>query len=1078
MATCEKCGTTVISFTGAAVCPRCLVADGWESVSTPPEAEFQSANPFFQQSIGDFELLGEVARGGMGVIYRARQKSLGRLVALKVLSSGEFARPEYVARFRLEAAATARLQHPNIVSIHQVGAHEGIPYYTMDLVEGPNLIQWMRGRALAAEKAARLLLTVSKAIQHAHKKGILHRDLKPSNVLIDPQGEPRITDFGLAKELVGGSDLTVTGQVVGTPGYLPPEQADASFGPVTPASDVYSLGALLYYLLTARAPFVAESLSELLRQLLVTDPVAPRVLNPAVPRDLETICLKCLEREPARRYRTAAALAADLTRFLVGDPIIARPLSVPGRLVRWCRRRPARAAAGFLAVILATGSILSTLLIARAWRHTAAALAQVRSAEADGRERLREARLAEARAIRRTTLPGRRERALQAITEAARVRVGDDLREEALAALLLTDVRSVAQWDLRLGVPSDISFDAAGSNVVVRLKESTGMVMGAPRVQNWGGSASGPALELSGYTNTFGPMRYDQEARRVVSRLHGNAVRVWQVQDGRSVLTLTNRPNPGEELFTDPYNDDYGLTPDGKGLVVGLPGGGLSLHRVPDGVELARWSSPEKVTTVRIAPDGRQLAASVLGSAAFRQVEILELPSLRRLRRIPVATRFSGMCWAGDSHTLAIMGSENAIAFHDVISGRLLKNLICPGSGPGELHFLGNDRLLAFRGRGTLLRIVNIGSGVEDLVMDGFGPSQLAAAPGADSFVFSSLTGVATRFHFESPVGCRTLAVPSPDDVEMAVNNCCFDFSADGRWVVSSHGRYLFLRDALSGRVLDSLDTGDAPGLEVSTAAFAPGGRGLLRHSSQTGWCHYELVLDNDGVPHLGAARKLDPTPGWTVTDRTADTRMFFMVDASVGRVRVQEVSENSAKIIHEWSAPGVYAGALNPAGDQALVNCAAVGTNLSGLRIRLHRVRDGAVLRELSAPVSCDVAWSADGRTVMTSNGQDQSTLWEVATWNPKAILQGTLAGDMTSFVIAPESDYAVVTRDETVFLVTLDGRVRARFDIPAATGLAAGIRFLPDRRQFAILWRDGRLDIIDPAALNAQLTVLGLGW
>lgn len=1065
---------------GVGLCPRCLLADGMEmepavGAGEPPPP---LGNPFSHRVFGDYELLEEVARGGMGVIYKARQKSLGRTVALKVLSSGEFARPEYVARFRVEAAAAARLQHPNIVSIHQVGEHDGIPYFTMDLVEGPNLADWMQGRTLPADRAAGYLRTLAEAIQHAHDHGILHRDLKPSNILMDPFGEPRITDFGLAKEMAGESELTVTGQVVGTPGYLPPEQADAIFGPVTPRSDVYALGALLYYLLTARAPFVAGSLAEMLRQMLSTDPVAPRLLNPAVPVDLETICLKCLERDPVRRYQTAAALAQDLTRFLAGEPILARPLSAPGRFVRWCRRRPALAAAWFLAVALAVGSTLSTVLVVRAWRHTGAALVQVRSAEAAGRERLREARLAEAQAIRRTTLPGRRERALKALAEAAGVRGGDDLREEALAALLLTDVQPVEQWDLHPGVPAEIAFDPSGTTAAVRLMESDGLAAGAPSLRTWGSSNPPVVLDMAGSTNTLGPLRYSPDGGLMLARLDDAGVRLWRTANGQSVLTLTNRPRPGGEMMTEPFNEDCAFTPDGRHFVVGLPERGLSLHRVTDGAEVARWPEGSRFTTVRMAPDGRHLAAAVLGGSPTDSVEILELPGLRGVRKLPVGTRFSGMCWAADSHTLAMMTSENTLAIYDAVEGRLLKRLVCPGTGPGELHFLGNDRLLAYRGRGTLLRVLNLGSGQEDIVLDGYGVSSLAAAPGGDSFVFSSMAGLATRFRCQLPTGYQTLPAPAPDGVEMAMNNCCLDFTADGRWVATSHGRFLFIRDVRDGRLVESFDAGSPHGLELSTVMYCDGGRALLRHSTHSGLRRHELVPDRDGVPHLGRVQTLNSDLGWTLTDRTADAHRLFLIHSRQERVRVLQVEGSSSQVVSEWSVPGVYSGAFSPEGDRVLVNCGAVGTNFSGLRIRLHRVSDGSVLRELPAPISCDVAWSDDGQTVMTSNGQEQSILWDAQTWTQKANLKGLMGGDMTSFALSPQSSYSVITRDETVFLVGLDGRVLARFDLPGTSGLAAGIRFLPDRRRVAILWRDGRLDLLDPEALHAQLNRLGLGW
>jgi eukaryotic-like serine/threonine-protein kinase len=287
---------------------------------------------------GDYELLEEIARGGMGIVYKARQVSLNRIVALKMILAGQFASETEVERFYTEARAAANLQHRNIVAIHEVGRHENQHYFSMDYIEGKSLARIVRENPLPVEKAARYLKTIAEAIDFAHRQGTLHRDLKPSNVLIDRFDEPQITDFGLAKRIEGAAEITATGSLMGTPSYMPPEQAGAYDGKVSPASDVYSLGALLYDLVTGRPPFLGENLVVMLNQVLNNDPVAPRLLNPKVPRDLETICLKCLEKDPHKRYTSAAVLAADLDRFLRGEPIAARPVGQGERAWRWCQR--------------------------------------------------------------------------------------------------------------------------------------------------------------------------------------------------------------------------------------------------------------------------------------------------------------------------------------------------------------------------------------------------------------------------------------------------------------------------------------------------------------------------------------------------------------------------------------------------------------------------------------------------------------------------------------------------------------------------------------------------------------------
>jgi len=315
---------------------------------------------------GDYELLEEIARGGMGVVYKARQVKLQRIVAVKMILAGELANQTDVERFHTEARAAANLHHPNIVAIHEVGQHDGQHYFSMDYVAGESLANKIARGPLPAREAATLLMKVAQAVSFAHVEGVIHRDLKPANILLDAKGEPHVTDFGLAKGIQGqpgaaatGLDLTQTGQVLGTPSYMPPEQAAGKTKDISSRSDVYSLGAVLYCELTGRPPFQAASTLDTLLQVLDREPVPPRTLNSAVSRDLETICLKCLAKEPRKRYPSAQELAADLDRFLTGRPIQARRIGPVGRSWRWCRRNPTLAAASALAV----AGLLTTVVI-------------------------------------------------------------------------------------------------------------------------------------------------------------------------------------------------------------------------------------------------------------------------------------------------------------------------------------------------------------------------------------------------------------------------------------------------------------------------------------------------------------------------------------------------------------------------------------------------------------------------------------------------------------------------------------------------------------------------------------------
>jgi tetratricopeptide (TPR) repeat protein len=349
---------------------------------TEKEAGAHPAPPGEFPRLEGYEILSQLGRGGMGVVYKAWHVPLKRLVAVKMLRSPEDAEPHELTRFRQEAEAIARLHHPHIVQIHEVGEQHGRPYLTLEYVEGGSLADRLDGTPWPARPAAELIQTLAQAIQHAHERGIIHRDLKPANVLLQKKDEggrmkdekmpsadssfilppssflPKITDFGLARVFIGGADsLTQSGQIMGTPSYVAPEQAGGRSRHVGPATDVYALGAILYELLTGRPPFKGETMLDTLQQVLYVEPVPPTQLQPKTPRDLETICLKCLRKDAGRRYASAADLVEDLRRFLGGEPILARPVGSMERAWRWCRRRPAVASLLALLIVVVLGAI-------------------------------------------------------------------------------------------------------------------------------------------------------------------------------------------------------------------------------------------------------------------------------------------------------------------------------------------------------------------------------------------------------------------------------------------------------------------------------------------------------------------------------------------------------------------------------------------------------------------------------------------------------------------------------------------------------------------------------------------------
>jgi len=327
---CHKCGAAIPPDSPQHSCGACLLETALHPVEDEPVGGVADSGPpvTMLMDFGDYELLEQIGRGGQGVVFRARQKSLNRTVALKVINLGQWASKAHLKRFRLEAEAAARLEHPGIVPIHEVGERDGSCYFSMKFIEGGQLDEVVRREAMPIRRAVEFIAKVARIVHYAHEHGILHRDIKPGNILLDAKGEPHLTDFGLARLVESESTVTRTMEVLGTPSYMAPEQAAGNNAAISGVTDVYGLGAVLYQLLTGQPPFAGGTTYETIKLLLDTEPRQPRFLNPKIDRDLSTICLKCLEKDPKRRYSSAVALAEDLDRWLKHEPIRARRTGV------------------------------------------------------------------------------------------------------------------------------------------------------------------------------------------------------------------------------------------------------------------------------------------------------------------------------------------------------------------------------------------------------------------------------------------------------------------------------------------------------------------------------------------------------------------------------------------------------------------------------------------------------------------------------------------------------------------------------------------------------------------------------
>jgi WD40 repeat protein/serine/threonine protein kinase len=630
---------------------------------------------------GDYELLDEIARGGMGVVYRARQRSLNRLVAVKMLLAGEFASPEFVRRFRREAEAAASLQHPHIVAVHEVGEHAGRQFFSMELVEGQNLAEHVRAQPLTARRAAAWLKTIAEAVQYAHEHGVLHRDLKPSNILIDASDQPRITDFGLAKlvgprstatrpsapgagdavEGVAPGESTLAGQAFGSPTYMSPEQAAGIHSSLGPPSDVYSLGAILYQMLTGRPPFQGETLHQVLVQVQTADPIAPGLLNPSVPADLQTICLKCLEKEPAKRFQSGAELAEELGRFLRNEPIRSRPVGAAEKLWRWCARNPKLAGAlGALAAALVVG--VSGIV----WQWQRAE--DLATAERAQRERAEQSEfttrlnlyaadmMAASQAIERGDL-GLGRRLLEAFvvppSGGARV-LEDQARPDRLKAELQTDLRG---WEWRY------LWARSQGEQIATLRGHTWIVMSAAF------SPDGRRLATGGQDSTVN--LWNPQTQQLIASIPAHTGAVWNVS----------------------------FTPEGDALVTSGSDGKVKF-----------WNLETREVTATFEGEQMMLAStnSLMALAEANPhfwepeggIALWDWRSRRKLREFP--DRAKSFALSADGRLLAVTGKHPGVRLWDAASGELLQTLPADVQ-TWSLNFSPDLRHLTAAARGKVL---------------------------------------------------------------------------------------------------------------------------------------------------------------------------------------------------------------------------------------------------------------------------------------------------------------------------------------------------------------------------------------
>jgi WD40 repeat protein/tRNA A-37 threonylcarbamoyl transferase component Bud32 len=987
--------------------------------------------------IAGYEVLGELGRGGMGIVYKARQHGLNRLVALKMILHADHASETERRRFLHEAEALARLQHENIVQIHEVGEHHGKPFFSLEYIEGGSLAQLLQGTPFPAHEAAALVLTLAGAMQAAHEAGVIHRDLKPANILLArggadasagtlPEGSrlpvsaitPKITDFGLAKDVAQASQ-TQSGAILGTPSYMAPEQAGGKVHAIDARTDIYALGAILYECLTGRPPFRAATVMDTIQQVIHDEPVSVRTLQAGTPVDLETICLKCLHKEPGRRYGTARELADDLSRFRRGEPVAARPVGRLERTWRWCRRNPTTAGllTGIAALLLLVAGV-STALGQLAWQKAREAETKTED-ERRARMKAIEEALEKEEARKKADEEERRAKQLlyanrlaltqsywdEGKVQAARDKLDEtpEHREDWEHRYLYTMMNQRGQrtflghtWRVY-----SVCFSPDGK----RLASGGATPFRQGELKVWDTATGEELLSSQGHANAVQCVCFSPDGKRFASGGGDGTVKVWDTATGQNLLTL---PGDLSTVFSVCYSADGRIASGNQAGRVRVwdARSGQLLHNIV--------AHTNHVLGVCFSPDGKRLASA----SADDTVKVMDVASGQQLLVLkghtgPVAS----VCFSPDGKRLATGSEDQTVRLWDATTGQDLLSLKGHSLNVTSVRFSPDGRRLASGSWDRTLKVWDAASGQQLLSLIGHTTTVQSVAFSPDGRRLASASTDMTVKMWDAVAGQDLLTLKGHTHT---VHGVCF--SPDGKTLASaSWDKTVKVWDAANGQQLRTLSGHTNL---VSRLSFSPDGKRLVSASG-----------DIFGKP--GEVKVWDTTNGQDLLTIKEPRSIFGVSFSPDGKCIASTSGDRTARV---WDATT----------GQVLLTLQGHGGGLCGL------------------------CYSPDGKRI-ASSGLDQTVkVWDAATGQDCLTLKGH-TGMVMSVCFSPDSRRLASTSGDRTIIVWDADSGENLLTLRGHAHTITSVCFSPDGKRIASGSGDQEVKIWDAQSGQDLLSLKG---